>query len=608
MIDERKIIKFHFVKSVHRGGKMKHLQKLNQYFKELTRTYRLFFKSAPLVATCVLLLAPLQAVIPLLAVAAGQKVIDQVTNHSPFMEMIIVWIVATAFQQFLPSLSTMVQGVLTDKLTGFINISLMKKSADLQSISIFDDSKYFDDLQMLRDDASWRPVNLIVFGVSVLQSFLTLVFMLIYLARYNWWLALLLLVVMVPQSISYYRIQQQSFETMVERSKNARYLHYYSGLLLDRRDAKEVRLFNMFPKIIEKYISLFEQTKRDVNQIRKKQLAISSLFVVLTVGVFGYGFYWFTNSVRTSALEVGVLLMFVSVIGYISTSMARVVEDSSLLYDSLLWVEKYFNFLGYQDDFENGTQNFPDDFENLNVKNLSFTYPFSDTEVLHNVSFSVKNGEKVAIVGENGSGKSTLVKLLMRFYDPTNGKISVDNYDLKEINLFDLHKNLSATFQDFSRFKLTLKENVITGYSFNKDRVNNVLKASGLGDLLANDHLNLNTILAKDFENGTDLSGGQWQKVALARDLYADGKIEFLDEPTAALDAKSEAEIYQRFLKENDEKTIFFVTHRLSAVRFADKVLFLDSGKISGFDTHTNLLHTNPKYKEMYDLQKDAYL
>ena len=587
---------------------MKHLHKLNQYFKELIQTYRLFFKSAPLVATCVLLLAPLQAVIPLLAVSAGQKVIDQVTNHSPFMEMIIVWIVATAFQQFLPSLSTMVQGVLTDKLTGFINISLMKKSADLQSISIFDDSKYFDDLQMLRDDASWRPVNLIVFGVSVLQSFLTLAFMLIYLARYNWWLALLLLVVMVPQSISYYRIQQQSFETMVERSKNARYLHYYSGLLLDRRDAKEVRLFNMFPKIIEKYINLFEQTKKDVNQIRKRQLATSSLFVVLTVGVFGYGFYWFTNSVRIGALEVGVLLMFVSVIGYISTSMARVVEDSSLLYDSLLWIEKYFKFLEYQDNFENGSQNFPDDFDEINVKNLSFTYPFSDTEILHNVSFSVKSGEKIAVVGENGSGKSTLVKLLMRFYDPTNGKISVDNYDLKDFNIFDLHKNLSATFQDFYRFKLTLKENVITGYSFNKDRVNNVLKASGLGDLLANDHLNLNTMLAKDFKNGTDLSGGQWQKVALARDLYADGKIEFLDEPTAALDAKSEAEIYQRFLKENDNKTIFFVTHRLSAVRFADKVLFLDGGKVSGFDTHTNLLQINPKYKEMYDLQKNAYL
>lgn len=428
---------------------MKHLQKLNQYFKELTKTYHLFFKSASLVATCVLLLAPLQAVVPLLAVAAGQKVIDQVTNHSPFMEMIIVWIVATAFQQFLPSLSTMVQGILTDKLTGFINISLMKKSEDLQSIRIFDDSKYFDDLQMLRDDASWRPVNLIVFGVSVLQSFLTLAFMLVYLARYNWWLALLLLVVMVPQSISYYRIQQQSFETMVERSKNARYLHYYSSLLLDRRDAKEVRLFNMFPKIIEKYTTLFEQTKRDVNQIRKKQLAVSSLFVLLTVGVFGYGFYWFTNSVRTGALEVGVLLMFVSVIGYISTSMARVVEDSSLLYDSLLWIEKYFNFLEYHDDFKNGKQEFPDEFKKIEVKDLSFTYPFSDDEVLHNISFSVNSGEKIAIVGENGSGKSTLVKLLMRFYDPTTGAISIDDDNLKDFNILTYIKIYQLLFKIF---------------------------------------------------------------------------------------------------------------------------------------------------------------
>lgn len=196
----------------------------------------------------------------------------------------------------------------------------------------------------------------------------------------------------------------------------------------------------------------------------------------------------------------------------------------------------------------------------------------------------------------------------MRFYDPTIGAISIDDDNLKDFNIFDLHKNLLATFQDFSRFKLTLKENVITGYLFNKDRVNNVLKAAGLENLLANDHLQLGTILAKDFENGTDLSGGQWQKIALARDLYADGKIEFLDEPTAALDAKSEAEIYERFLRENSQKTIFFVTHRLSAVKFADKVLFLDSGKVSGFDTHANLLNKNAKYQEMYNLQKNAYI
>lgn len=587
---------------------MSSFKKFKQYLLELGQTYKLFFKAAPLVACLVFVLAPLQAIIPLIAVAAGQNVIDEVTAHNHFLTMILIWIVASALQQFLPSLGTMLQGLLTDKLTGFINLSLMKKSRDLHSLSIFDDSKYFDDLQMLRDDASWRPVNLIVFGVSVLQNSLTLLFMLAYLARYNWIIAIAMLLVMIPQSISYYRIQQEAFETMVERSKNARYLHYYSSLLLDRQDAKEVRLFNFFPKIIAKYTKLFEETKRDVNAIRKKQLLISSLFIGLSVAVFGIGFYWFALNVSIGNLKVGVLLMFVSVIAYISTSMARVVEDSSLLYDSLLWIEKYFNFLKYSDGFESGDDSFPADFQELTIKNLAFTYPFSKDEVLHNLNFSVKKGEKIAIVGENGSGKTTLVKLLMRFYDSSSGEIKINDDNIKNINIFELQKNLSATFQDFSKFKLSLKENIVTGHQEQDERITQALNAAGLSEFIAKKHINQDTILAKDFDGGTDLSGGQWQKVALARDLYANGQIEFLDEPTAALDAKSEAEIYERFLHENQAKTIFFVTHRLSAVKFADKVLYLKDGYLAGFDKHQNLLKTNDSYRELYELQKNAYI
>lgn len=345
-----------------------------------------------------------------------------------------------------------------------------------------------------------------------------------------------------------------------------------------------------------------------MNAIRKKQLLISSLFIGLSVAVFGAGFYWFAFNVSVGNLKVGVLLMFVSVIAYISTSMARVVEDSSLLYDSLLWIEKYFNFLKYSDGFESGNDSFPDDFQELTIKGLSFTYPFSKDEVLHNLNFSVKKGEKIAIVGENGSGKTTLVKLLMRFYDPSAGEIKINNDSIKNINIFELQKNLSATFQDFSKFKLSLKENVITGHQEQAERISQVLNAAGLSDFIAKKHINQDTILAKDFDGGTDLSGGQWQKVALARDLYANGQIEFLDEPTAALDAKSEAEIYERFLHENQTKTIFFVTHRLSAVKFADKVLYLKDGQLAGFDKHQNLLNDNNSYRELYELQKNAYI
>lgn len=584
------------------------MEKLCKYVKELLKTYSLFFKSAPLVATIVLLLAPLQSLISLVVVYASQQAINDVTAKTSFTNSIILWIISTGILQILPSLSTSVQGALTDKLTGFINLNLMKKSEDLQSLSIFDNTDYFDELQILRNDASWRPVNLIVFGVSVLQSLLTLIFMLIYLAQYNWIIALLLIIVLIPQSLIYYRIQQESFETMVERSKNSRYLHYYSSLLLDRRDAMEVRLFNLFPKIITNYAKLFTETKNQVNKIRQKQVAVSVLFMFIVVAALGYGFFWFANSVMQGKLQAGVLLMFVSITSYLVSSMARLVEDSSLLYDSLLWIEKYFNFLKYDDEFKNGTLSFPNDFHQIEVRNLSFTYPFSKDEILHDLSFTVKNGEKIAIVGENGSGKSTLIKLIMRFYDPTRGQITIGGHNLTDFNIHSVHQNMSATFQNYSKFKLSLTDNIITGHKFNRDKVLKTIKKAGLENLLLNKHIELQTILAKDFKNGIDLSGGQWQKVALARDMYANGQIEFLDEPTAALDAKSEADIYKRFIEENHNKTIFFVTHRLSAVKYSDKVLFLKQGKITGFDTHKNLLKNNPEYAEMYNLQKNAYI
>lgn len=439
---------------------MKKLHSFQHYFKLLLSTYKLFFKAAPIIATFVALLAPIQAIASVVAINAGQNVINEVTAHKQFWTSIGIWIIATALTQLLPPLATSTQGILTDKLTGFINVSLMKKSKDLQSLSIFDNNAYFDDLQLLKEGASWRPVNLIVFGVAIIQSALTLIFMLSLLAKYNLWIALLLLLVMVPQSLNYYRIQQQAFETMVTRSKNARKLDYLSSLLLDRKDAKEVRLFNMFPAVINRYIELFKDTRKNVDQVRMKQMYVSSFFLGLVVIVSGYGFFWFASSVSRGLIGAGALLMFISVIASVSSSLATLVEDSSLLYDSLLWVEKYNRFEKYHDNFQNGTQKIGDSIKQIKLSHVSFTYPFSNEEVLHDINFSISRGEKIAIVGENGSGKSTLIKLLMRFYDPSKGEIDLNGSDLKDYDIKNYRDNLSATFQDYSKFKLSLFENV----------------------------------------------------------------------------------------------------------------------------------------------------
>lgn len=565
-------------------------------------------KAAPAIATFVALLAPIQAIASVLAINAGQNVINEVTAHKQFWTSIGIWIIATALTQLLPPVATSLQGILTDKLTGFINMNLMKKSKDLQSLSIFDNNTYFDDLQLLKEGASWRPVNLIVFGVAIIQSGLTLLFMLSLLARYNQWVAILLLIVMVPQSLSYYRIQQQAFETMVTRSKNARKLDYLSSLLLDRKDAKEVRLFNMFPAVIDRYIKLFKDTRKNVDQVRMKQMYVSSFFLGLVVIVSGYGFYWFASSVNDGIIGAGALLMFVSVIASVSSSLATLVEDSSLLYDSLLWIEKYNRFEKYHDDFQSGSKQLNVPVSQIKLSHVSFTYPFSDEEVLHDVNFNINKGEKIAIVGENGSGKSTLIKLLMRFYDPSKGEVDLNGNNLKDYDIKTYRNKLSATFQDYSKFKLSLFENVSVFRHGNEDKVKDALKSAGLSTLLEDKDINLNTILSKEFANGVELSGGQWQKIALARDIYSDAQVEFLDEPTAAIDAKSENEIYEHFLAKNKDKTIVFVTHQLSAVKYADKILFLQNGKVQGFDSHEALMKTNEDYRNMYNLQKEAYI
>ncbi|NRN74827.1 putative multidrug resistance ABC transporter ATP-binding/permease protein YheI [Lactobacillus helveticus] len=226
-------------------------------------------------------------------------------------------------------------------------------------------------------------------------------------------------------------------------------------------------------------------------------------------------------------------------------------------------------------NFQNGTQKIGDSIKQIKLSHVSFTYPFSNEEVLHDINFSISRGEKIAIVSENGSGKSTLIKLLMRFYDPSKGEIDLNGSDLKDYYIKNYRDNLSATFQDYSKFKLSLFENVSVFRRGNNDKVKSALNNAGLESLLKDKDIDLNTILSKEFAHGIELSGGQWQKIALARDIYSNAQVEFLDEPTAAIDAKSENEIYKHFLTKNKGKTIVFVTHRLSAVKYADKILFL---------------------------------
>ena len=299
-------------------------------------------------------------------------------------------------------------------------------------------------------------------------------------------------------------------------------------------------------------------------------------------------------------------MLFSSSIVYAINSMSRLIEDSSLLYDTLLYMEKFFKFIALPSDSKSATVAVPSSVEKIDFVDVSFKYPTSENYALKHISFSVNKGEKIAIVGENGAGKTTLIKLLTRFYNIEEGELLINNISISNFDPEKFRENVSAIFQDFSKFDLTLRENVGISNIQEINADDQILKAledSGFESSLSD----LNTILGKKFDHSRDLSGGQWQKVALARAFFSHSPILILDEPTAALDARTEYELFEKFLKLTEGKTVFFITHRLSSVRQADKILLLRNGRIEGFDKHDALMKTNKYYEELYTMQSSLY-
>ncbi|UQS84459.1 ABC transporter ATP-binding protein/permease [Apilactobacillus apisilvae] len=587
------------------------ISKLINYVKIFWQSFKLFWQAAKVTSSILLILIPIQALIPSILIKISQVMMDGLLHHNFSNELIVFWGIAFFVSVATIPINTSLQGILTDKLIAFVNIKLMKKSADIKGLNLFENADFYDNLQLVSSEASWRPVNLIVFGISMVREIITILSMMILLSNYSIFIAFILLLSIIPQSIISYHIQQNSFETMVTRSPDARKIQYYSETLLTQKDAKEVRLFGLFNFFIDSYHNVYQKMHSKMKKVRLTQMWNSLIFLLISAFLSVFSLVWIIQKIRNNEISAGSFLVFVSTLTATTASVYALIENSSLLYDTLLYMKKYFNFMNIkeQNDYS-GTLAFPNDFKSIDYNHLSFSYPGQNELALNDVSFNVKSGERIAIVGENGSGKSTLVKLLMRFYDPVKGNIKINNKDINKMNIDDYRKNLSAVFQDYSKFYLPIKDSVGLGNIRklnDKQSIINAMQDGNFYETFKNKNLSLNTMLGKQFDNGIDLSGGQWQKLAISRAFMADSKIIILDEPTASLDPRSEFNIYQSFIKMTENKTVFFITHRMSAVKLADEVLVLKSGKIVGFDSHDKLMKNNKYYADLYNLQAKSF-
>ncbi|WP_049524972.1 ABC transporter ATP-binding protein [uncultured Streptococcus sp.] len=588
------------------------MEKIFNYLNLYLKSLNFVWKTSKSIMLWMILMVPIQSILPSISIFITNIVVNKISslNSINLTMLIAVWGVSFFLNNLISPLLVMIQGRMTDLLTYQLNTELMRKSERLQNISYFEDSEFYNDIQLLSSEASWRPVNLLVFGTSLISNAIVFASMLLMVSSVNILVSLLLFVVLIPQGIITYRIQQQAFETLVSNSEESRKLDYYSQVLLSNNHIKDIRLYNLYFFFITKYTDVFTSITDKLQVDRRKKFTNSALFITLNSIVIILMFGYVIIQIKKGVLDLGVIFVFSTSIIYSINSMARLVEDSSLLYDTLLYMENFFKFIEIEDELSTEVpitkteNNFGDDI--IEFRNVNFSYSNNSDLVLSNVSFKIAEGEKIAIVGENGAGKTTLVKLLCAFYPNYSGDIIVNSKSLREYELTDYRKQITSIFQDFSKFDISLRENVALSDLSRIFKNEDITKALDKGRFNIKD-MSLDQVLGRKFDGGKELSGGEWQKVALSRAFFSNVPILILDEPTASIDAKAEYELFQDFLQLTQGKTVFYITHRLASVKFADKILVLKSGEIHSFGTHNELMNKDEYYRKLYKMQSSMY-
>ena len=501
------------------------------------------------------------------------------------------------------------------KLGNHVQGQLLRKAASLD-LALFDDQRFYNKLEIANRDhrhAGDMPVALLY----SLRSWITLVSVLGLLATFTPWAVLILSATVVPELLFRGRINGRLYVMWNTQAPIQRLCYYLSSLLVERVAAKEIRLFGLGASLLERYrrarVDLYRQERRILGVEVRGLGLLGLLSVAGTVAIW----IWAAADAVTGALALGTLVLVFQAADKARAQLQDAARGAGMLVESRLHAQSYFDFIDLDPgDYAGsirpaGRVAAPSSVtRGIELTDVSFEYPGTERPVLRNLDLRLRAGERVAIVGENGAGKTTLVKLLTRLYDPTAGKIELDGVDYRDYDTGGLRKLFGVAFQDHVEFHLTARENVGFGDIERLDdteAIMDAVRSAAAQEMVAQLPSGLDTMLGRTLGEGTDLSGGQWQKLALARAFFRDGAVMILDEPTAALDARAEHELFEHILAESRGHTTIIISHRFSTVRSADRILVLHEGEIVEDGDHAGLMKRNGRYAEMFRLQASRY-
>jgi ATP-binding cassette subfamily B protein len=598
-----------------RGGWQERLAAL----RNVPPVLKIVWQSGPGVVTFGLLSRVVASLLPLALLWIPKLILDRIVHaasaHQPVGPR-FWWLVAAEFAlavltSILARAIDYSDSLLADKYTRHVSIQVMKHAADLDLIA-YEDPVFYDRLERARVQATDRLGMIQAIG-RLVQLVITTLTLSVTIVVYSPWLMLLLVGGVIPAFLGESHFAFLGYAKNFRQTPVRRQLDYLRVVGGSKEAAKELKLFGLKDFLTNRFTHLSDEIYEENVGLSRRRLIAGAFFSIIATAGYYSAYVIVIWKTVTGAYSVGTWYLLSGAILQASNNIQQIFSTISGIADQALFLTDLLAFFQMQPTIRSKANALPAPrpiVTGFDFRNVSFSYPGSPRLILDRLNFHLRPGERVALIGENGQGKTTIVKLITRLYDPTEGQILLDGIDLREYSLEDLYREIGVIFQDFMRYEMTARENIAVGQIEKLDDLKLLQTASrkSLADqVVAKLPLEYEQMLGRRFDGGVDLSGGEWQKIALARAYLREAQLLILDEPTAALDARSEFEVFHRFAELTAGKMALFISHRFSTVRMADRIVVLENGKIAEEGSHDQLSRLGGRYAEMFEMQAASY-
>lgn len=607
------------------------------FFSRLFYIFKMVWQTGRWILISLLAIAILEGTLPIIGSLLSRDILNELQNiissrvaaelsgaafttvfwGSMVMFLLIFYFAYKIINQLVVRVNVAVTRIAGEKVVRHVKVQMMNKAKEIDLAS-FDRPEFYEKLENADREASTRPISVLAATFDSLTKTITLVSYIIILATAPdmWWTAIVMLVVSIPSAAINFSYRKKNFNYMRRRSKDRRQMNYYSSLMVNKDMVKEIRMFDLGDEFVERYEGVFAKYYKGIQKLIIRE-NVWQIVTTLIASVINCVFFaLIAIKVFNGEIQIGDYSLYTSSLTTIATTVASLISISANVYEGTLFIDNLISFMNEKPTVV-PIKDTPAQIEygkphSIEFVNVSFAYPGTSRNVLENINLTIRPGETLVLVGLNGAGKTTLLKLLTRLYDPTEGHILLDGKDIREYDTRELYKLFGIIFQDFGKYAVTVSENISFGDVSRPNDNERVRSAAAQAD--AEDYISrlpggYDTPLMKYFEpDGIELSIGQWQKLSIARAFYSDSDIVILDEPTAALDAIAEQEIFNQFDRLRDGKTTIFVSHRLSSATIASKIVVLEYGKIVEEGDHKTLMAQHGKYYELFHTQAKRYI